>query len=385
MFPKEDLKTYLKAHVLVFFVHNIFKYSLHQVIWPLAAGINTMSKNLKPIHLDYSGAGYSPSALVKRSIYSASKQADCYPYEGYDMLHEKIAEYCKTESRNIYATNGGDEAIELLVTIFGRKMLVPIPTYNEYEYIGKSRNSEIRYKNCLRDDNSYSLNYTKADLKWATLVWICNPNNPTGSIIPREDILWVLDNTDAIVAVDEAYYEFAGNSVVDLIKKYKNLVVLRTFSKGFGLAGLRLGYMVSDSPRISSLKAAAQEFNVNRIARAAGIAALSSLGYYKKRIASMKRLRDEFEQFALGLGIYAFKSNGGFAFLKFKSIAELEKIYVGLKNKGIFVFKASDSEFTGLKGPYMRIAIGNRGDLSVLKKELKSLMQKQKLSDGKLR
>ena len=334
-----------------------------------------MSKNLKPIRLDYSGAGYSPSALVKRSIYSASKQADRYPYEGYEELQEKIAEYCKTESRNIYATNGGDEAIELIITIFGRKMLVPIPTYNEYEYIGKSRNSEIRYKNCLNDDNSYSLDYTKADLKWATLVWICNPNNPTGSIIPRKDILWVLDNTDAIVAVDEAYYEFAGNSVIDLIKRYKNLIVLRTFSKGFGLAGLRLGYMASNPSIISYLKVASQEFNVNRIARAAGIAALSSLNYYKKRIAAMKKLRDDFERFASGLGIYVFKSNGGFVFLKFKSIAELEKIYAELKNRGIFVFKASDSEFTGLKGPYMRIAIGNRDDLSALKRELKSIMQ----------
>lgn len=364
-------------------MRNIFKYSLHQVIWPLAAGINTMSKNLKPIHLDYSGAGYSPSALVKRAIYDASKQSDSYPYEGYDVLHEKIADYCNVESRNIYATNGGDEAIGLLVTLFGRKMLVPIPTYNEYEYIGKSRNSEIRYKNCMGDDNSYSLNYTKADLKWATLVWICNPNNPTGSIIPRNDILWVLNNTNAIVAVDEAYYEFAGNSVIDLIMKYKNLVVLRTFSKGFGLAGLRLGYMVSNPSRISNLKVAAQEFNVNRIAKAAGIAALSSLDYYKKRIAAMKRLRDEFERFASELGIYTFKSNGGFAFLKFKSVDELERIYAKLKNSGIFVFKASDSEFTGLNGPYMRIAMSNRKDMAVLKKELKSIMQK--FSDRKLR
>ncbi len=345
-------------------------------MWPLAIGINRMSKDLKPIHLDYSGAGYPPSALVKKATRSALSHADCYPYEGYDKLHEKIAEYCKTESKNVFATNGGDEAIELIVTLFGRRMLIPTPTYNEYEYIGKSRNSEIRYKNCLSNDISYSLNYTKADLKWATLVWICNPNNPTGSIIPKKDILWVLDNTDAIVAVDEAYYEFTGNSVIDLIKRYKNLIVLRTFSKGFGLAGLRLGYMVSNQSRISYLKVAAQEFNVNRIARAAGIAALSSLGYYKRRIAAMKRLRDEFERFASGLGIYVFKSNGGFAFLKFKSIAELEWIYAKLKNKGIFVFKASDSEFTGLKGPYMRIAIGNRDDLHALKRELKSLMQR---------
>ena len=345
-------------------------------MWPLAIGINRMSKDLKPIHLDYSGAGYPPSALVKKATRNALSHAERYPHEGYDKLHEKIAEYCKTESKNVLATNGGDEAIELIVTLFGRRMLIPTPTYNEYEYIGKSRNSEIRYKNCLKYDNSYSLNYTKADLKWATLVWICNPNNPTGSIVPRKDIVWVLDNTNAIVVVDEAYYEFTGNSVIDLIGKYKNLVVLRTFSKGFGIAGLRLGYIVSDSPRISRFKVAKQEFNVNRIARDAGIAALSSLGYYKKRITTMKRLRDNFERFASGLGVYAFKSNGGFAFLKFKNDAELDRIYTGLKNRGIFVFRASDSEFTGLNGPYMRIAISNSKDLAALKRVLKTMMRK---------
>ena len=91
----------------------------------------------------------------------------------------------------------------------------------------------------------YSLNYSAQQLDKASLVWICNPNNPTGTRIPRENIIDILQRAKGMVIVDECNYEYLGESVTDLIDDYENLIISRSFSKNFGLAGLRLGFALS--------------------------------------------------------------------------------------------------------------------------------------------
>jgi len=290
-------------------------------------------------------------------------------------LHRALTRYCKVKQDNILATNGADEAIGLLTTHYGKRVLIPTPTYGEYEYIAKSLDSEITYKGGLTDKDEYRLNYTKRDLDWATLVWVCSPNNPTGTYIRKRDIEWVAQHTKAIVAVDEAYFEYAGKSAINLINKYPNMVVLRTFSKAFSIAGLRLGYIASNRKIISKFSVSKQEYNVNRVARAAGTAALGSLDYYKAKIDETKALRGDFQKFARTAGLWAFDSEARFTLIRFRDRKELDYIYDALARRNILVFKASASEFTGLEGPYIRVAISNREEMLVLESALSEILE----------
>ncbi len=294
---------------------------------------------------------------------------NAYPYEGYDELEALIAEYCGVDRDNVLVTNGGDEAIGIITALYGDRVLIPAPTYGEYAYLARSRNSEIRLSNSMVDD-VYDISFTTGDLEWASLVWICNPNNPTGTIVPRSKIMGVLNGTCATVIVDEAYYEFAGESVADTIGEHDNLIVLRTFSKGFGIAGLRLGYVLSNPGTIRRMRNAKQEYNVSRVARAAGIAALKDRGYYSERIGEAKKLRDEFERHCEASGLNVLKSNAGFVFVKFRSVEEMEYVHSTLMGNGIVTFGPSDPEFSGLIGPYVRIALSNRDDMEEAKREI---------------
>ncbi len=322
------------------------------------------------IHLDYSGVGYPPSPKVIKAINGSLPKINAYPYEWYGELNRAIADYCKVKESNALPTNGGDEAIGLLTYLFGKRVLIPVPTYSEYEYIAKSMGAEIKMKDCMPDGLSYRLDYSDEELEWATLVWICNPNNPTGDGIPRDIIINVLEHAKGVVVVDEAYYEFYGKSVADLVGRYKNLVVLRTFSKAFRIAGLRLGYILSNPDMVERINRSKQEFNVSRVARDAGIAVLKSLPYYRRQITKVVKQRDSLEGFCAANGIKAFKSNGGFIFLRFSSDAEIDYVYSWMKRHGVIPFIASDSEFTGLKGPYMRVAIGSNDDMEHFKGHL---------------
>ncbi len=329
--------------------------------------------NYETIHLGYSGAGYDPSPAVMDAIVASLSEINAYPYEGYDELNSLIAQYCGVKAENVLVTNGGDEAIEIITNLYGKRVLIPTPTYGEYAYLARNRGSMIRYRDSISDDN-YKISFAKDDLEWATLGWICNPNNPTGTVIPRETIIEVLKGTGATIVVDEAYYEFSGESVADLIEEYSNLIVLRTFSKGFGIAGLRLGYVLAKHETIERMKNAKQEFNVNRVARAAGIAALKDLDYYLEKIGNAKRIRDSFERSCMENGIKVMKSHGGFVFLKFRSMDEMSFVHSRLEENGIVTFNSSDAEFSKLNGPYIRIAVGSEKDMESAKAALAKVL-----------
>lgn len=328
-----------------------------------------MFTDKKIIHLGYSGAGYDPSPAVMDAIMESLSKINSYPYEGYDELEGLIAEYCNVGRKNVMVTNGGDEAIGIITALYGSRVLIPAPTYGEYAYLARSRGAEIRFSNSMHGD-TYEVSFSDEELGWASLVWICNPNNPTGTIVPRATITRVLENTKATVVVDEAYYEFSGTSVADLVGSHDNLIVLRTFSKGFGIAGLRLGYILASSEVINRIRNAKQEFNVSRVARAAGIAAMKSRGYYLERVEEAKRVRDDFERHCNSIGITAFKSNAGFVFVKFRDMGEMEYVHSTLMSNGLVTFGPSDSEFSGLSGPYVRIALGSKNDMERAKSEI---------------
>ncbi|WP_342270832.1 histidinol-phosphate transaminase [Buchnera aphidicola] len=175
-------------------------------------------------------------------------------------LLKKYSNYLQIQKKNILITRGSDEAIDLLIRTFcvskiDQIMFCP-PTYDMYEVCAKIYNIEIIKIPTLK---SFQLNTIQIvqHIKYVKLLYICNPNNPTGNLIDISDLLYLLKKvpSNCLVIIDEAYIEFSSkNSSIFLLKKYSNLIILRTLSKAFGLAGIRCGFLIASSIIVNILK-----------------------------------------------------------------------------------------------------------------------------------
>jgi histidinol-phosphate aminotransferase len=323
------------------------------------------------VRLDYADCKYPPCDEVKRAIIEELNRINLYPDENYGKLREEIAIYNNVKKENILVSNGSDELIDLIIRVFGKTVLIPIPTFSQYERFARINGSEIILRNCL--ENGYSIKFTEDDLKRATLIFVCNPNNPTGNLIPKEEISRIIKNTDAVVAVDECYFEYCGVTCSDLIEECKNLVILRSLSKTFALAGLRLGYAISNDKIIQKLEKIKQVFNVNRLAEVAGITSLRNLSYYRNLIKKIESNRYKLERFLKKKKINVFPSYTNFLLIKLKNEKEGMFLYKELKKRGIYVFLGSSPDFSGLDNSFIRITIGTEKENDYLLKNIKEI------------
>jgi len=195
------------------------------------------------IKLDANENPFGCSPKVNRAL-ADYEDINVYPDSGQEELRTQLQEYTGVSMEHIVASAGSDQLIDLILRLFitpGDEIINCIPTFAMFQFFIKlNRGIEVAVK---RDEN-FNIdvdNMKKAITNKTKLILLATPNNPTGTITPREEILKILD-TGLPVLIDEAYYEFTGETVAHLIGKYKNLMVLRTFSKWAGLAGLRIGY-----------------------------------------------------------------------------------------------------------------------------------------------
>ena len=332
-----------------------------------------MGKRITKTNLAYTGSCYGPSPTVRKSMEKSLSMANSYPYEGYMELKKAIAAYSKVNPENIMVTNGCDEAIALTTYMFGQKVLIQAPTYSEFERIAKGTGSAIRIKRQSIASSPFKINFSSKDLSWASLAWICTPNNPTGDIIAKSQILDIASKANGILAVDEAYYEYGKETVADSIEKHRNLIVMRTFSKAFATEGIRLGYIISNPQIIKQLENSTHEYNVNRVARAAGVSVFKSMGYYKIHMKRLRSIKHDFELACKSFGLKPKAQVLPFTLLMFDSERDRDLCYDALLKRGIVTLKNTHEEFTGLSDPCIRIAIGNRMQMKKAALALKSM------------
>ena len=298
-----------------------------------------------------------PEEMLKE-LSEELKDINLYPSGGeYVKLRKVLAEYIGVKIDNVLPANGSDEVIGIVSRAYKGEVLIPIPTFSQYEVSADRSGSPKVLVNCLYDE-VYSLNYSAQQLDKASLVWICNPNNPTGTRIPREKIVDILQKAKGMVVVDECNYEYLGETVVDLIDKYENLIISRSFSKNFGLAGLRLGFAISNPQNIKKLAAFGQYFRVNRMAEKAAGKVLKYLDYYQEAWEKIKKARDEFVRQINELGFFAYDSQANFVLVEFKNKGETERVWKYLKEKSIYTLPGWENEFSGLDDQFIRFTIG---------------------------
>ena len=294
---------------------------------------------------------YGPSPRVIKAI--KDNAGFIYKYIPSDTkLTEKIAEYCGVNPENVIAGNGSDEVIDMIFKTFNGPVLSFYPSFSEYKIYSELLNEKYR-DITLEPDFSFDVNKFIDASTDANILVLCTPNNPTGGIIKREYIEQVLGE-GKITVVDEAYFEFCGESVADLIGDYENLIVIRTFSKAFALAGLRAGYALGNEKIIRYLYRTKPPFNVNSLAQIAAIAALDDLGYMNgtvNRIMSDRKILEK----ELGKRFKIFPSHANFILVDVSPMKAGEFYEKLLRDK---IIVRNFGRFKGFDGEYIRITIG---------------------------
>jgi histidinol-phosphate aminotransferase len=257
-----------------------------QSIAPYSAGERVpgavkLSSNENPL-------GSSPAALERISECSADIRY--YPDGGARALKTKIAERCGIGAENVLVGNGSDELLVMIAAACiepGSEGITAEHTFSEYTFAVKLFGGSMRY--APMSGGTFDLDAVARQCGERTrAVFICNPNNPTGTYLPHtalEEFIRAVP-ADVLIVIDEAYHDFSVSpdfpSGTELIKKYDNCICLRTFSKIYGLAGLRIGYAIGDAGLISELHRAKQPFNVNTLAQEAAAAALDDEEFYTR-------------------------------------------------------------------------------------------------------
>jgi len=211
-------------------------------------------------------------------------------------LREKLAEFLNVEVGNVVVGNGSDDLIPYIIKIFeGDRIVISSPTFKMYEFFAVLEGVDVT--DVPLDDNFEIVNLEKY-VENTRVVFVCSPNNPTGNLQRREKIVRIL-KTGVPVVIDEAYHEFSSENYLDLLDDFENLIILRTFSKAFGLAGIRIGYAVAHEEIISAILKVRPPFAMSSISMRIGEIMLEKYDLVKERIEFIleerERIRREFE------------------------------------------------------------------------------------------
>ena len=283
-----------------------------------------------------------------------------YRYERYPditakLLKNKLSDYVSLPVDFIEVYNGSDDALKDIITVFVDRethVLSYQPSYtqvNTFITTNTENYMKVNIKNPL-GEHEYDFDYCKV----ANVVYLVNPNNPTGKLLAVDEIEKLLKTyPDTLFIVDEAYYEFAKQSCSHLVISHKNLIVTRTFSKAFGLASVRLGYCMGHPDTLSHLRKIRNGKAVNSLAQLCGIAALDDLDYLDSRIDEMNDAKKFFVD-NLPHEYYAVDSQTNFVLLK---TPDSKKLLNKMKDNKILI--RDRSSFDNLEN-CVRITIGSK-------------------------
>ncbi len=241
---------------------------------------------------------FIPREVVREIMINAASRIDprTYPGEEEEELTEEIAKAFSLDHESIVVTNGGDEAIDLILSLAGSLGKIPRiailkPSFPMYSLRSLLRGYMVEYIELSENDFSIDVDRAVKIASRSDLVFLCSPNNPTGNLLPRDVVRSVVEASKGIVVLDQAYREFAEDPQDDLLRSYENLVAIRTFSKAYGLAGLRLGYIVANRDIAKALKILRLPFQMNKFTLAAGIEALRMRDRLLKYVDDVKKAR----------------------------------------------------------------------------------------------
>ncbi len=328
------------------------------------------------IKLNTNESPFPPSEAVKNAVEREAEKLQLYSDPECRDLNRTAADFFGIETNQLLMTNGSDEILNFAFMAFGDEthpFAFPSISYGFYPVfaaLNRIPSKQIPLTEEFRIDVSDYKNLNSN-------IVIANPNAPTGLYLcPDEIEFLVKSNQNHVVIVDEAYIDFGGESALPLIQKYDNLLVTRTFSKSYSLAGARLGFGMGSASLIAdmnTIKYSTNPYNVNRMTMAAGKAALESAAYYKDRCDKIIRTRERTKEDLCKLGFTVTDSKANFLFAANDSIGGKE-LYLALKEKGILVRHFDIPRIEN----YNRITIGTDEQMNALLYAIQTILKGNK-------
>lgn len=347
---------------------------------PRAHGGRHYIKNIKGDIIDFSTNINPLGASVKviRAIKEDINLISAYPEPDSREFKKAAGDYLDIDEECIVVGNGANELIHLFADAFvkkGDKAVIPMPTFFEYEFACDKNSASITYVEL--DNLALNIDSMLAAIdKETKVVFVCNPNNPTGLLTDKDSITRILDkaySNSAVVMIDECFMEFADepekNSFVGAVNGYDNLVILRTLTKAFGLAGLRAGYCVANRKLAHILDKVKIPWSVNALAQRAAVIALQDREHLRKTRLLVKKEKEYLQNNIARIKKFEpCKSDTNFFLIKLHGIDSLS-LKERLLKRNMLVRDCST--FTGMGTDYVRISTQKRKENVMLVNALK--------------
>lgn len=345
--------------------------------------LNDKVKNLVPydavagdykIRLDANESFIDPGEIFGEQFLAAISDVKLnrYPDPMSTELCRKFAQFYGVDPASVVAGNGSDELITVIMGAFlrpGDKVLSFMPDFSMYQFYG-----EIYEKTNVIAEKQDDLILTAGDVLDAVYqsrpaaILLSNPCSPTSLVMGREDVLHIIENTDALVIIDEAYMDFSDQSIMKVAEKYDNLIILKTCSKAWGMAAIRLGFAVSSKKIIRALHCVRSPYNVNALTQAAGCVIFSNPDYIKNAVEEIKKSRDYLYQSLMQFEekegvIRVVKPDTNFVFVE---LSDSGFFFEELRKRSIIVRRL---------GNYLRITAGTKKENDVLIQAFSEILQ----------
>lgn len=326
-------------------------------------------------------AGCSPRVLEKLRRMTAE---DLTKYPERQAAEATVAKFLKVETGETLLTNGVDEAIHLLCQTYlgaGDEALIVAPTYSMYRIYAAAAGATV-ISVSLAENFSFPVNELKQRITSRTrLIAIANPNNPTGTVATRDQIIELANTApNAAVLVDEAYFEFHGQTMLDCRREFANLFVARTFSKAYGMAGLRVGALIGDAEQMNSVRLMASPYNVNAVALACVPEAIQDQSYLAEYVEGVLEARARLQNMLAAMGTEFWRSEANFVLLRVgSSKTDSARFVEQMRRRGILVRDRSSDQ--GCEG-CVRITLGPGEHADRLLKALPSVIEECGFAQG---
>ena len=330
------------------------------------------ARDAESVKLNQNENRYPPSSKVLAAAAEAAKGLALYPESTSLELRKAAAKVCGTMPGRVMAANGSDEMLRIFFQAFcdpGDEVAAFYPSYTYYATLAAMQ--DVRYR--LIEFTEQFLLPEKLDIGNAKLVFLPNPNAPTGTLFPESEIRRLVESApDCMVVIDEAYIAFApsGSDSIHLIDEYPNIAVTRTLSKSHSLAGLRVGLGFAREEVLAELEKVRDYYNLDRVAAAAGAAALLDEEWLADTSGRIVASRDEMIKKLLGLGLKVYPSHANFFLLDCRTPAEAERLFKGLGEQNVLVRYFNSRRLDSC----LRVSVGTDADMTRLWNALTALI-----------
>ncbi|PLS16344.1 histidinol-phosphate transaminase [Bacillus sp. M6-12] len=316
------------------------------------------------------------SNLVREAIGSYGTSYALYP-DGYATnLRSAVARHVNKQETELIFGNGSDEIIQIISRSLlypGRNTVMAAPTFPQYKHNAVIEGAGIREVPLINGAHDLTAMLAAIDGE-TSVVWVCSPNNPTGIHIPERELVGFLSQVpdDVMVVLDEAYFEYTNAEdypdSVKLLDSFPNLIILRTFSKIYGLAAFRVGYGIAHKDIIRRLEPAREPFNTNTLGQIAAIAALGDQEFIIRCKEENKKGLQQFYSFCEEAGLAYYPSQGNFILINFEM--DSDEVFQFLLEKGYIVRSGRALGFPG----WIRVTVGSQQQNEGIIQQMKSLL-----------